>query len=133
MDTLEAQVQRLGRLRARRQRIEAEEQRLTSAVRSRMAEHGRQVVRSDDFEARLANRQTLTVDPAAFARAVTKRDLLASVTVSVQAARALLGDVKLRKISTATESVQLRVSARTTDNTDAEQPAEVAEDSAAAP
>jgi len=113
MKQIEQQVQRLGRLRQRRQETEAEEQRLVQAVRSQMAEHGLSAVRSDEYEAKLVTQQRLAVNPAAFQRAVTKKQFLESASISVTAARDILGDRKLRKISEVAETVQLRIAART--------------------
>jgi hypothetical protein len=119
MNALEQQIQRLGELRAQRQRLEAQEQELASAVRGQMAEHGLQLVRSDDYEARLVTQEKLTVDAAALQRAVTKKEFLSCVSVGVQAARALLGDIRLRKMSVVTETVQLRVTTRSTEQSTA--------------
>jgi len=113
MKPIEQQVQRLGELRCRRQEIEAEEQRLVRAVRSQMAEHGLSAVHSHDYEAKLVTQQRLTVDPAAFQRAVTKKQFLEAANISITTARDILGDRKLRKISEVTETVQLRIAART--------------------
>ena len=110
--TIERQVQHLGKLRQQRQRLEVQEQQLTRAVRSQMSEHGTSVIRSADFEAKLVRQERLTVKPAAFCRVVTKKEFLEAVTVSVTAAREIIGDRKLRKISGVAESVQLRVTAR---------------------
>ena len=119
MNALEQQIQRLGELRAQRQRLEAQEQELASAVRGQMAEHGLQLVRSDNYEARLVTQEKLTVDAAALQRAVTKKEFLSCVSVGVQAARALLGDIRLRKMSVVTETVQLRVTTRSTEQSTA--------------
>lgn len=108
----ERQVQRLGKLRQRRQQLEAQEQELSRAVRSVMSEHGMSVVRSADFEARLVRQDRLEVSPAAFHRAVTKKEFFEAATISVTAARKIIGDRKLRRISEVTEAVQLRVTAR---------------------
>ena len=109
---LEQQVQHLGRLRQQRQQLESQEEQLAQAVRSQMSEHGLNATRSDDFEAKLIKQQRLTVKAAAFQRAVTKKEFLSAVTVSVTAARKIIGDIKLRKISEAVETVQLRLVAR---------------------
>jgi hypothetical protein len=119
MNALEQQIQRLGELRAQRQRLEAQEQELASAVRGQMAEHGLQLVRSDDYEARLVAQEKLTVDAAALQRAVTKKEFLSCVSVGEQAARALLGDIRLRKMSVVTETVQLRVTTRSAEQSTA--------------
>jgi len=113
MKPIEQQVHRLGELRCRRQEIEAEEQRLVRAVRGRMAEHGLSCVRSEEYEAKLVAQERLAVNPAAFQRAVTKKQFLEAVSVSVTAARDILGDRKLRRISEVAETVQLRIAART--------------------
>ena len=113
MKPIEQQVQRLGELRQRRQEIEAEEQRLVRAVRGQMAEHGLSAVRSHDYEAKLVTQQRLTVNSAAFHRAVTKKQFLEAASISVTTARDILGDRKLRKISEVAETVQLRMTART--------------------
>ena len=113
MKPIEQQVQRLGELRQRRQEIEAEEQRLVRAVRSQMAEHGLSAVHSDEYEAKLVAQERLTVNPAAFHRAVTKKQFLEVASISVTTAREILGDRKLRKISEVAETVQLRITART--------------------
>ena len=113
MKPIEKQVQRLGELRQRRQEIEAEEQRLVRAVRGQMAEHGMSAVHSDEYEARLVAQQRLAVNPAAFQGAVTKKQFLEAANISVTTAREILGDRKLRKISEVTETVQLRIAART--------------------
>ena len=112
MKQIELQIQRLGELRQRRQEIEAEEQRLVRAVRSQMAEHGLGAVHSDEYEAKLVTQQRLVVNPAAFHRAVTKKQFLEAATIGVTAARDILGDRKLRRISDVTETVQLRIAAR---------------------
>ena len=109
---IEQQVQRLGQLRQQRQQLEAQEQQLARSVKSQMSEHGQSVVTSGDYEAKLTTQERLTVDPAAFRRSVPRKEFLKSVTVSVTAARDLLGDRKLRTISTVNESIQLRVTER---------------------
>lgn len=109
---IEQQVQRLGRLRQQRQQLEAQEQELVRAVRGQMVEHGVGTVCSDEFEAKLITQERLTVRPAAFHRAVTKREFMEAVAISVTAAREILGERKLRRISDVTETVQLRVTAR---------------------
>ena len=53
------------------------------------------------------------VSHAAFQRAVTKKQFLEAASISVTTAREILGDRKLRKISEVTETVQLRITART--------------------
>ncbi len=109
---IEQQVQRLGLLRQQRQQIEAQEQELVRAIRGQMVEHGVGAVCSDEFEAKLITQERLTVKPAAFHRAVTKREFLEAATISVTAAREILGERKLRKISHIAEIVQLRVTTR---------------------
>ena len=109
---IEQQVQRLGRLRQQRQQLEAQEQELVRAVRGQMVEHGVGTVCSDEFEAKLITQERLTVRPAAFHRAVTKREFMEAVAISVTAAREILGERTLRRISDVTETVQLRVTAR---------------------
>ena len=109
---MEQQVQRLGDLRRQRQQLEARERELARTVRRRMAEHGLRVVVGGKFEARLVTQENLKVDAAAFHQAVSKRELLESITVSVIAARDLLGDERLREISDVTQNVHLRISAR---------------------
>ena len=113
MKQIEQQVQRLGELRQRRQQTEAEEQRLVRAVRGQMAEHGLSAVRSHDYEAKLVTQQRLSVNPAAFHRAVTKKQFLEAASISVTTARDILGDRKLRRISEVAETVQLRITTRT--------------------
>jgi len=110
--TIEQQVQRLGQLRQQRQQVETEEDLLARSVRSQMAEHGLSTVKSGDYEAKLVTQERLAVDAAAFQRAVTKAEFLQAASISVTTAREILGDRKLRKISTVTESVQLRIAAR---------------------
>jgi len=112
MKPIEQQVQRLGELRRRRQEIESEEQRLFRAVRGQMAEHGLSVVRSDEYEAKLVTQHRLAVDPAKFSKAVTNREFVEAATISVTAARDILGDRKLRRISDVAETIQLRIAAR---------------------
>jgi hypothetical protein len=121
---IEQQVQRLGELRQQRQVIEAQEQELVRAVRAQMAEIGLSVVRSADHQATLVTQERLTVDPAKFRKAVTDKEFVEAATISVTAAREILGERRLRKISEVTESVQLRVTVR--DRSAAASPAEAA-------
>lgn len=111
---LQRQVQQLGEARRRRQAAETAEQELARAVRSRMSEHGLTKVRSEEFEAVLVRQERLTVDPAKFRRAVSAKDFVSAVTVSVSTAREILGDRKLRRISSAAAQVQLRIAERST-------------------
>jgi len=60
----------------------------------------------------LVRQERLTVDPTKFRRAASARDFVGAVTVSVSAAREILGDRKLRRISSAAEQVQLRIAER---------------------
>ena len=77
-----------------------------------MAEHGLSVILSPDYEAKLITQERLTVDPAKFRRAVTNREFLEAAAISINAAREILDDRKLRKMSKVAESVQLRIMAR---------------------
>lgn len=110
--TIEQQVQSLGQLRQQRQQIEAQEQELVRAVRGQMVEHGISAVRSDEFEAKIVTQERLTVKPVAFQRAVSKKQFLEAASISVTAAREILGERRLRRISDMIETVQLRITAR---------------------
>jgi hypothetical protein len=109
---IEQQIQRLGQLRLQRQQLETQEQELVRSVRGQMVEHGVNTVCSDEFEAKIITQERLTVKPVAFHRAVTKKEFMEAATISVTAAREILGDRKLRKISSVAETVQLRITAR---------------------
>jgi len=78
-----------------------------------MAEHGLSTARSDEYEAKLVAQERLQVNPAAFQRVVTKKQFLEAASIRVTTAREILGDRKLRKIGEVTETVQLRITART--------------------
>jgi hypothetical protein len=110
--TLEHQLEELGAVRRLRQDLEADEKKLLQTVRSRMAEHGLAELRSQTFQARLIHQQRLSVDPAALRKKLSAAEFLSAVTVKVDTARRLIGDVPLRKISETTEAVQLRISDR---------------------
>ncbi len=108
---LSNQVQQLGDLRARIKALEAQENELSTSIRSQMSEHGLEAVKSNDFEARLVRQERLSVDVAKFRRAVSPQVFAKCVAVSVPAARNALGDDQLRKIAEVQSSVQVRVTA----------------------
>jgi hypothetical protein len=112
LETLESQLEELGTVRQLRQDLEADEKKLLQTVRSRMAEHGLRELRSQTFQARLITQQRLTVDPAALRKKLSADEFLAAVSVKVDAARRLIGEVPLRKISEVSESIQLRIRER---------------------
>ena len=111
-DNLMVQVQQLGDLRRRKTQIAAEEEALARAVRAQMVEHGRQIVRAGEYEAKLVEQERLAVRPADFMKLVTKKDLLRCIDINITTARDLLGAEKIRRISDVIMVVQLRISPR---------------------
>jgi hypothetical protein len=106
---LQTQVSQLGDLRRRLSEVESQEESLARAVRSQMVEHGQSEIVSGGYKATLIRQERLTVKPELYQKAVGKKDFVKSVTVNITAARQLLGEKELRRISEVAEVFQLRV------------------------
>ncbi len=109
---LTEQIERLGRLRGRRQELQQQEDALARSVRAQMSEHGMTRATSEHFDAQLITQNRLEVVPADLRRLVSAKEFLECVSVSVTAARRIVGDKKLSSIAETRQSVQLRLQPR---------------------
>jgi len=104
-------IDRLADLRAEKDRIEKAERDLSGAVLGFLTTHHLPALRAERFTATVTERTSLTVDPTLFVEAVGGVEPAAlALRVTVEKARAILGDDILRAISESSTRLALRLS-----------------------